>query len=423
MFDPICIQQDFPILSQLVAGKKLVYLDNAATTQKPEVVIDAISEYYRTSNANVHRGIHTLGDTSTRLFEQSRQTIATFLGAHTDELIFCRNTTEALNGVAYGWADHNLATGDVILVSLQEHHSNLVVWQEVAQRTGAAVEFIALSVDGTLDLDLFALQIKHFNHKIKLIALTHVSNTLGIINPISEILYSIKVQFSSQNRPKIVLDAAQSVPHIPINFSSLGVDFLAFSGHKMLAPMGSSGLIVKKEILESGQMQPWLFGGGMIDSVTAEKTNFAESITDRFTAGTPDVASAVGLAAACEYLQKIGMHSVFEHDHELVSYTLEELKKFPHLTVIGPTTAGTLEKPERIGSVAFIYEGVHAHDVAQVLSNEGVAVRSGHHCTMPLHLHFKWQATTRISFQIYTTKQDIDDCIVALKKVATVFIQ
>lgn len=419
MFDPRQIKNDFPILQRSVHGKTLTYLDNAATTHKPQAVIDAIVEYYQQSNANVHRGVHTLSDESTQAFEQSRKKIATFFGAWPEELIFCANSTAALNGVAYGWADHHLQAGNIILTSLQEHHSNLVVWQEVAKRTGASVKFISLSDDGQLNLQHLKELLQQHRSNIKLVALTHVSNTLGVINPVEEILQLIKVEFSTEEMPRVVLDAAQSAPRVPLSFSKLGVDFLAFSGHKMLGPMGSGGLLVKKNLLVSGEMQPWLFGGGMIQAVGAETTQFASEITDRFTAGTPDVASAVGLAAACEYLEKLGLANVLQHDQELVAYTYEQLQLFPQITVIGPVPSQV--KLNRAGSVAFVYEGVHAHDLAQILDSEGVAVRSGHHCTMPLHQHFQWQATTRISFEVYNTTDDIDRCIAALHKVQQVF--
>lgn len=413
------IKADFPLLTQKVNGKELVYLDNAATTQKPQQVIDAITSYYTHSNANVHRGVHTLSDVSTHLFEEGRAQIARFFGALPEELIFCQNSTAALNGVAYGWADHHLQSGDVILTSLQEHHSNFVVWQEVAKRTGARLEFISLTTTGELDTLHFQTVLKTLDTQIKLLALTHVSNTLGVVNPLETLLQLMKAQYTVETMPRVVLDAAQSAPRIPINFNQLGVDFLAFSGHKMCGPMGSGGLLVKKSLLISGEMQPWVFGGGMIQSVGEETTEFASEVTDRFTPGTPDVASVVGLAAACEYLETIGMQNILSHDQELVQYTYDQLQAFPQVKIIGPQPDFTQLK--RVGSVAFVYEGVHAHDVAQILDSEGVAVRSGHHCTMPLHQHFNWQATTRISFEIYNTKEDIDVCMKALQKVKQVF--
>ena len=417
-FNLTSIQADFPILQRQVNGKPLVYLDNAATTQKPQVVIDAITNYYTQHNANVHRGVHALSDESTRLFEESRQVVADFFSSFPEEVIFCSNSTAALNGVAYGWADHHLQNGDLILTSIQEHHSNLVVWQEVAKRTGAQLIFIELDELGQLNLEHFQKMLHDHDKKIKLVALTQVSNALGVINPIEEMMALLKKQFG-ENRPRVVLDVAQSAPRIPISFPELDVDFLAFSGHKLLGPMGSGGLLVKKELLKSGEMQPWLFGGGMIQTVGAEVSDYAEEIVDRFVAGTPDVASAVGLAAAIRYMQKIGMDSILKHDQQLVQYTLEQLETFPQVNIIGPRP--DFPQLKRVGSVSLIYQGVQAHDVAQVLDSEGVAVRSGHHCTMPLHQHFHWQASTRLSFEIYNSTQDIDVFIQALHKVKQVF--
>lgn len=411
MFDPQQLKAEFPILSRQVNGKPLVYLDNAATSQKPNKVIDAISNYYRTSNANVHRGVHSLSDESTQAWEESRVTVARFFGAEPDELIVTRNTTEALNGVAYGWADTNLKAGDIILTTPMEHHSNLVVWQQVCSRTGAELQYLELNVDGTLVLEQLESWVA--NPKLRLVALVHVSNALGTRNPVEDVAARIKRERSDV---RIVVDGAQSAPHIPIQFRSLGVDFFSFSGHKMLGPMGVGGLLVRSELLESGEFQPWLFGGGMIATVDRSTTTFAESQADRFTAGTPDVAGLVGLAAACEYLQGLRMSEVEAHDAQLVSYALERLQTVPGLSIVGPQ-----DPSQRVGSVACIYSSVHAHDVAQVLDSEGVAVRSGHHCTMPLHTHFQWQATIRASFQVYNTVQDIDALVTAFAKVQQIF--
>ncbi len=414
MFDPQVVRKDFPILQRKVHGdKKLVYLDNAATSQKPQQVIDSISHYYQNSNANVHRGVHQLSEESTTLWEEGRKIIADFFGAEDPELILTRNTTEAINGVAYGWALDNLKVDDVILSTEMEHHSNLVVWQQICKRTGASLEFIPVNEDGRLDMQWMETRLKSQGSKIKLVALSHVSNTLGTLNPIEEILILVR---SYSPTVKFVVDGAQSAPHIPINFKKLGVDFLAFSGHKMLGPMGIGGLLVKKDLLKSGEFQPWLFGGGMIESVYLDETRFHENESDRFTAGTPDVASTVGLARACEYVQKLGMKNVEEHDRKLVEYTLQKLSEIPEVKIVGP-----LGSADRIGSVTFLYEGVHPHDVAQILDSEGIAVRSGHHCTMPLHTKFNWSGTTRISFQVYNDTDDIDALISALQKVQAIF--
>jgi cysteine desulfurase/selenocysteine lyase len=408
---------DFPILNQKVNDQDLVYLDNAATSQKPQQVIDAISEYYATSNANVHRGVHGLSDVSTTNYEKARKTIADFFTAQNEELILVRNTTEATNGLAYGWGEHNIHAGDIIVATLMEHHSSLVVWQQLALRKKAKLEIISVTSRGTLDLDQLQELLQKYGNKVKLLATVHVSNTLGTVNPIGHIGALLK-KYSRQSR--FYVDVAQSAPHMPLSFTHLqkhGVDFIALSGHKMLGPMGIGCLLVRKSILESGEMQPWLFGGGMIESVEPTRAAFRQdNIPELFTAGTPDVASTVGLAAACEYLKKAGMEKVQKHDQKLVEYALAELQKNPRVTIIGPEKA-----EDRMGLVAFTYEGAHAHDVAQILDSQGVAVRSGHHCTMPLHSHLGLIATVRASFQIYNTTEDIDALVSGLEKVDKVF--
>jgi cysteine desulfurase/selenocysteine lyase len=415
MFNPQTIRQDFPIFTHNPQGDKLVYLDSAATSQKPQVVLDAISNYYQTTNANVHRGVHQLSDKSTQAWDDSRTTIAEFFDARADELIVTRNTSEAINGVAYGWGDHNLQPDDIILTSLLEHHSNIVCWQELAKRTGASIKFIDITNEGRLDRR--SLTKKLSLPKVKLLALTHVSNTLGTLNPIAEIITEAR---ALQPGIRVLIDAAQSAPHIPVSFAKLDADFLVFSGHKMLGPMGIGGVFVRQSLLQSGEMQPWLFGGGMIATVTTDTTTFADDLSERFTAGTPDVASAVGLAAACEYLAKLHMSDVGQHDLDLVLYAIEQLSALTEITLIGPTDFSQSEV-DRVGSVAFIYQGVHAHDVAQVLDSVGVAVRSGHHCTMPLHEAFGWTASVRASFNLYNTTADIDALIAGLAKVRQVF--
>ncbi len=442
MLDAQKIKLDFPILSRKINGNDLVYLDNSATSQKPHVMIDAITNYYENHVANVHRGVHTLSDESTQLFETGKEKIAQFFGAKLRELIFVRNTTEAINGVAYGWGENNIIANDVILVTVMDHHSNIVVWQELAKRKGAKLQFIKITKSGEFDFADFESKLEQFAQKIKLIAVPHVSNALGTVVPVKKIVSTVK-EINPQIR--ILVDGAQSAPHIPINFFSLGVDFFTFSGHKMLGPMGIGGLLVREELLKTNEMQPWLFGGGMISEVHELHTEFHEDLSERFIAGTPDVASVVGLAAACEYLQslgmqnngaidnntdnkKSGMQAVLEHDLELVNYALQELTKIENVVIVGqnletkPSINSDLNNPDRVGSVSFLYEGVHAHDVAQVLDSQGVAVRSGHHCTMPLHTSQNWVATTRASFQVYNSKEDIDALVTALKKVKEVLL-
>lgn len=399
------LTENFPILRRSVHEKPLVYLDNAATTQKPQVVIDAIAGYYQTSNANVHRGVHQLSDESTLALEKARAVISTFLGAENDELILVRNATEALNGILYGWALHNLSKGDVVMTSQIEHHSNFVVWQEACKLTGAEMQVVPVSDQGELDYEWMETHAEN----VKLFAFTYVSNALGAVTDVERI-----VSLAKKSQARVAIDGAQAVAHMPVSFKKLGVDFFAFSGHKMYGPMGSGGLLVRRELLQSNEMKPWLFGGGMIAEVYEDKTTFHDDPIERFTAGTPDVASAVGLAAACEFLSNIGMSEVAQHEADLVEYTLKKLQTLPQVTIVGPV-------PNRVGSVAFLYGGVHAHDVAQVLDSQGVAVRSGHHCTMPLHVAKDWIATTRISFGVYNTQEDIDSLVEALQKVADVF--
>ncbi|MEO8581934.1 MAG: SufS family cysteine desulfurase [Patescibacteria group bacterium] len=412
MFSIEQLKRDFPILSKKIHEKRLVYLDNAATSQKPKQVIEAIVNYYENHNANVHRGVHQLAEESTQVFEDSRKVISRFFGADDEELILVRNTTEAINGVAYGWALDHLKKGDVVVTTEMEHHSNIVPWQEICKRTGATLQFVKVDENGRLDWKSF-----NFSLLVKLVVLTHVSNTLGTLNPIEKMIKKMK----SQNKDiKILVDGAQSAPHLKIDFHQLDIDFFIFSGHKMLGPMGIGGLLVKKELVTTNELKPWLFGGGMIESVYEDHTNFNESPQDRFTAGTPDVASTVGLAAACNYLSKLDMHEVELHDRELVAYAIKRLSEFSQIKIVGPTTSST-DTLDRIGSVAFLYEGVHPHDIAQVLDSQGVEVRSGHHCTMPLHTKFNWPGTTRVSFQVYNTLEDVDVLVESLKKVTDVF--
>lgn len=432
MFNSDIIKKDFPLLNQKPQERKQnIYLDSTATSQKPQQVLDAIVDYYHHNNANVHRGVHYLSDRSTTLWEKSRATIANFFGAQEKELIITRNTTEALNGVAYGWADHNLKPGDVILSTVIEHHSNLVVWQETCRRTKAKLEVVRLTSEGELDLADMAAKLKIF--PVKLVALTHVSNALGTITPLDQVVSLVKKTAKiNSSSIRICVDGAQSAPHFPVNFSKLGVDFFAFSGHKMLGPMGVGGLLVRRQLLESTEMKPWFFGGGMVNEVAQQTTSYTEDVVNRFTPGTPDVASVVGLAAACQYLTKLGMENVAHHDKLLVTYALKRLGELDKIEIIGPLlTQKLLEEfdahdpktkliENRIGSVAFLYQGVHAHDVAQVLDSQGIAVRSGHHCTMPLHTVRGWAATVRASFSVYNSLADIDALVDGLIKVKQV---
>ena len=404
------LRREFPILKRKVNGKKLVYLDSAATSQKPEQVLQAMEEYYRRHNANVHRGAHTLGDEATEMLEKAREKVARFIGANeAKEVIFVRNATEALNLVAYAWGLDNLKTGDVILTTEMEHHANMVPWQEIAKLRGARVEFVRITSEGELDLEDLK---KKLGNKVKVVAFTQVSNTLGTVNQVREIVELVR----GRSGALVVVDGAQAVSHMRVNVAKMGSDFYAFSGHKMYGPMGIGVLWGRREILE--RMRPFLTGGGMISEVHKNGASWAE-LPEKFEAGTPNVAGAVGLAAAVSYLESLGMDWVERHGHEIVEYALkrlEELEKKGLIRIVGPKK---VEK--RVGSVSFVYNGVHAHDVATVLDSEGVAVRSGHHCTMVLHEVLGLAATVRASFGVYTMKEDVDALVRGLEKVKEVF--
>lgn len=405
MFDPRKIREDFPILKRVVNGKDLVYLDSGATSQKPAQVLEAERIYYEQHNANVHRGAHTLGDEATHLLDVSREKVAGFIGAKKEEIIFVRNTTEAINLVAYAWGLDNLKKDELVLTTRMEHHANLVPWQEVCRRTGARVELVGITKDGLLDLEDFKQKLKL---KPRIVSLVQVSNALGTINPVAKM-----TRLAHKFGALVVIDAAQSLPHMKVDVGEIGCDFLAFSGHKMLGPMGIGVLYGKKEILL--KMSPFLTGGGMISEVYDDHSTW-NVLPDKFEAGTPNVAGAVGLMSAIEYLERLGMENVREHDKQIVEYAMQSLNKVTNLVLLG-----TNEIDKRSGSVSFEYLGVHAHDVATILDSEGIAVRAGHHCTMPLHKKLGISASVRASFNVYTTKQDIDALIEGLAKVKTVF--
>ena len=406
------IRKDFPILNRLVHGKPLVYLDNSATSQKPRQVIEAVVDYYFQHNANVHRGVHTLSDESTQAYEDARNNVSRFIGAkHPHELIFVRNTTEAINLVAFSWAMGHLSSDDEILVTELEHHSNLVTWQRVCEATGAHLVYLPVDNNGDLVVDYLENLV---GKQTKLVAITHISNVTGTIVDIQHLSKDLK-RFGS--KAKILVDAAQSVPHLPMHVQDLGVDFLAFSGHKMLGPMGIGGLWVKREVL--AEMRPFLVGGGMIGNVGRETSTWAD-MPDKFDAGTPSVADAVGLAAACDYLRDIGMIEIQEHEQALLEYGMEkllDLEKKGLVTVYGPR-----DLKRRAGILTFNVCGVHAHDTAQILDREmGVAVRSGHHCNQIILEKLNAPATVRASFYLYNTKVEIDVLIEGIIKVKSVF--
>lgn len=397
---------DFPILQREVRpGVPLVYLDSTATSQKPQIVIEAMDAYYRLSNANVHRGIHALAEEATALYEGARDRIQAFINARSrKEIIFTRNATEAINLVARAWGRANLTAGDVIVLTEMEHHSNLVPWQMLAAETGARLEFIPVTGDGLLDLEtldaLLALS-------PKLLALTQMSNVLGTVNPIPEIAAKAHAAGAV-----VLVDGAQSVPHFPVDVQSLGVDFLAFSGHKMCGPTGIGVLWGRQALLEA--MPPFLGGGDMIRRVYLREFK-VNDLPYKFEAGTPSIAEAIGLGAAVDYLTSIGMEAIAAHEHTLTAYALERLEEVPGVKVYGPPA------DKKGGVAAFTLDGVHPHDIAQVLDRDGVAVRAGHHCAMPLHDRFKLPATARASFYLYTTHADVDKLIEGLYKVKQVF--
>ncbi|HEX7472353.1 MAG TPA: cysteine desulfurase [Candidatus Limnocylindrales bacterium] len=405
--DPVALRADFPILQQQINGHRFVYLDSASTSQKPNVVIDAVSDYYREYNANVHRGIYTIGEKATAAYEAARVKVARFINApDSHEVIFTRNATEAINLVAYAWGRKNISRGDAIVLTEMEHHANLVPWQILAQERDGDLEFIPITDDGILRLDVFEVLLRL---KPRLVAFTHVSNTLGTINPVREM-----TEMAHAAGALVLVDGAQAVPHVPVDVQELGADFYAFSGHKMLAPMGSGALWARREILEA--MSPFLSGGEMIREVHLRRSDFND-IPWKFEAGTPAVGDAIGLGVAAEYLTAIGMAAVREHERDLVAYALETLPaKVPAIELYGP-----LDPDVRGGVVPFNLPGIHPHDVAQVLDRSGIAVRAGHHCTMPLHERLDLAATARASFNVYSTREDIDALIAGLHDVQRVF--
>lgn len=403
--NPHEIRKDFPILEQVVNGRPVVYLDNAATTQKPRQVIEVLSTYYETSNANVHRAIHTLGERATEQYEGAREQVARFINARrAREVIFTRNATEAINLVAYAWGLRRLGPGDEILTTPMEHHSNLVPWQQLCRATGARLRFIELNPDGTLRMETLPGLL---TPRTRLVAVTHASNVLGTINPVAEI-----VQRARAAGALTLVDAAQSVPHMRVDVQALGCDFLAFSGHKMLGPTGIGVLWGRLEVLES--MDPFLFGGDMIASVHRETAEWND-LPYKFEAGTPHIAGAIGLGAAIEYLETLGMEAVFAHEQRLVRYAMERLEKVGGITVYGPRGV------ERSGLVSFNVAGVHPHDVATVLNDEGVAIRAGHHCAQPLMEWLGVPATNRASFYVYNTEEDVDRLAQALTRTKEFF--
>ena len=398
------LRKDFSILDQIVNDEPLVYLDNAATTQKPTQVLEAIAAYYEKDNANVHRGVHTLAERATAAYEAARERVRSFIhAASTKEVLFTRGTTTGLNWVAR-YAESVLQPGDEVLISVMEHHSNIIPWQEACKKTGARLIYAYLK-DGMLDLTDFRSKL---TEKTRFVALAHVSNVLGVVNPIKEI-----AELVHQTNALLVVDGAQSVPHMKIDVQDLDVDFFAFSGHKMLGPTGIGVLYGKEELLE--QMSPVEFGGEMIDFVYEQEATWKD-LPWKFEAGTPNIVGAIGLAAAIDYLDKIGMETVHQYEQELLSYVFPKLQAVEGLTIYGSE-----DLAQRSGVISFNLAGLHPHDVATALDYEGVAVRAGHHCAQPLLSYLGVAATVRASFYLYNTKADCDKLVEALQKTKEFF--
>ena len=401
------IRQDFPLLAREVHGKPLVYLDSTASSQKPHAVIQAMTTYYQSYNANVHRGVYEISEEATTAMEKARVKVARFIHARqSKQVIFTRNTTESINLVAYSWGSTNLSAGDLIVLTEMEHHSNLVPWQLLAQRTGARLEFIPVTNSGLLDLDVYEQLLEQ---QPKLVAFTHMSNVLGTINPAQEMIAQAHAAGAI-----VLLDAAQSVPHLPVDVQALDVDFLCFSAHKMLGPTGIGVLYGKKALLES--MPPFMGGGDMIRTVHLREATWND-LPWKFEAGTPAIAEAIGFGAAIDYLNALGMEWVREHEYEMTAYALEELRQIPGLTVYGPNNIDM-----RGGVISFTLGDIHPHDLASILDQEvGVAIRAGHHCAQPLMERYNVAAMARASFYLYTELDEIDMLVKGLHKAQQIF--
>jgi cysteine desulfurase / selenocysteine lyase len=404
LLDVSKIRADFPILKQKVHGKPLVYLDNGATSQKPQSVIDALNRYYSTENSNIHRGVHYLSERATAAYEAARQKIKSFVNARSEqEIIFVRGTTEAINLVAQSYGRTFLKKGDEIIVSAMEHHSNIVPWQMLCEQIGARLRVIPINHDGELVLDEYR---RLLGEKTKLVSVTHVSNALGTIVPVKEM-----VRLAHERNVPVLLDGAQAVPHLKVDVQELGCDFYAFSGHKLFGPTGVGILYGRSELLDA--MPPYQGGGDMISLVTFEKTHY-NVLPYKFEAGTPHIAGGIGLAAAIDYLAGLDWQQVAAHEHELLAYATSALSSIDGLRIIGTAS-------EKVGVISFVFEHVHAHDVGTILDQEGVAVRAGHHCAMPVMQRFGVPATTRASFALYNTREEIDVLVRGIHRALKVF--
>ena len=406
MLDVNVIRKEFPIFQrETKPGTRLVYLDSTATSQKPLAVIEAMNSYYHHSNANIHRGVHTLAEEATALYEQARVKIARFINAPSaHQIIYTRNTTESINLVAYSWGRANLKPGDLVILTEMEHHSNLVPWQILQAERGIELDFIPVTDDGLLHLDAYT---RLLSRGPKLVSFTHMSNVLGTINPAAAI-----IRLAHEAGAVTLVDAAQSVPHLKVDVQALDADFLAFSAHKMCGPTGIGALYGKMELLEA--MPPFLGGGDMIKEVKLRSFR-ANTLPYKFEAGTPAIAESVGFGAAVDYLVSLGMDAIAAHEHEITEYALERLEEVPGVKLFGPSAQN------KGGVAAFTLDGVHPHDVAQILDQDGIAIRAGHHCAQPLHERFGLPATSRASFYLYNTKEEVDLLVNGIYKVKELF--
>ncbi len=395
---------DFPVLQRPVRGRRLVYLDNGATTQKPACVIQAEADFYSQSNANIHRGVHVLSQVATDMYDQAREGVRAFINAErVEEIVFTSGTTQAINLVAYSWGLANLSEGDEILLTGMEHHSNIVPWQLVARQTGAVIKVVPVTDRGELDMDAYRALL---GPRTRLVGVVHVSNALGTVNPIGEI-----IALAKQAGAKVLIDGAQAVAHTPVDVQDLGCDFYVFSGHKLYGPTGTGVLYGRYDLLDA--MPPWLGGGDMIHTVSFEESTYAP-VPQKFEAGTPNIAGAIGLHAAIRYVQGIGLDAIAAHEQALLDYATAQVNTLPGIRIIG-------EAADKAGILSFVVEGIHPHDLGTILDNEGVAIRAGHHCAMPLMTHFGLPGTARASFALYNSMDDIDALVNGLRKAQQLF--
>jgi cysteine desulfurase / selenocysteine lyase len=400
------LRNDFPIFKKKINGKDLVYLDNASTTQKPYSVIESITDFYSNYNSNIHRAVYQLAEEATELYEHSRDKIANFINVRPEEIIFTRNTTESINLIAHSWARSNLKKDDVIAITEIEHHSNIVPWQILCQEIGTRLEYVGIDESGFLDVEYLIELIS--SKKVKLVSISHMSNVLGTIVPIERI-----IKTAHQYDIPVIVDGAQSVPHMPVDVKKLDCDFLVFSAHKMLGPTGVGVLYAKKEFLE--KMKPFMGGGDMIKEVFKFHTNYNE-VPYKFEAGTPNIADVIGFGAAIEYLEKIGMENIRKHEISLTEYALESMQSLKYITIYGPTDSNF-----RGGVISFNIADIHPHDLATIMNDHGIAIRSGHHCAQVLMQRLDVPATSRASFYIYNTKEEIDKFVNAIKEAGRIF--